>query len=474
MNSGHFTTENDGFPHEEPPPYIAAPGGKRDSFAESLPEYTTKARDAALPPIPKRPLKRYGAWICLGILVVIGAIIGGVVGGVFHRRSSNSDSYYISYNGTGYIQYNSPDFLALAAAECDQVTYVIYQKNNTGIYLRGQLKTGTYNGTSSPNIPEMQFHISQENFPATGTNITAVCQQTNSTGVNLYFYYVNSYSGLFNLVEASVSFPDPSRFFTELYPTIAQVAPYVASSTSNVPSITSVLLPPTDIRVYYVYPSSINSNSELGIWETSRTDVGAWTPPTMVPDILIFRNNAVFTATAVNVSSAPPEIHLLYIDGGDMLARKTWNESGWDSEIILPVEYSSNLTEILGMATVVEAVNPTVLRLYSVQPFHVHQGSISMESNIYTDFGVVNSPSYNAFPVITQKPPLIAATSPGLNSTDNIAQVFFVRASYSITNYGPRTAILNATIPVDGTMWSVSTLGQDPNMPPNSLMQMPS
>lgn len=86
---------------------------------------------------------------------------------------------------------------------------------------------------------------------------------------------------------------------------------------------------------------------------------------------------------------------------------------------------------------------------------------------------------------MTQSPPLIAATksgtsyletSPAVNETGEVdmAQVFFVRGKYQWTTEGPYTAILNASVAVDGNVWSVSTLGQEPDEIPNSNMQMPS
>lgn len=112
-----------------------------------------------------------------------------------------------------------------------------------------------------------------------------------------------------------------------------------------------------------------------------------------------------------------------------------------------------------------------MLRLYYIDLYHVYKVSISPDTDTYIDKGAVNSPSYNLYQSVTQTPGLIAATSS--NSTSDMAQVFFVRSKYRGSQYSWNAAILNATAPVDGDTWSISTLGQDPNAPPDSTMQMP-
>lgn len=129
------------------------------------------------------------------------------------------------------------------------------------------------------------------------------------------------------------------------------------------------------------------------------------------------------------------------------------------------------------MTSIVQSVNPTMLRLYFIQLYHVYQVSISPDTNTYVDKGVVNSPSYNSSQSVTQNPGLITATSSSLslNSTSDMAQVFFVRAKYQGGRFGSwNAAILNASVPVDGDTWSISTLGQFPKSSPDPTMQMPS
>lgn len=80
----------------------------------------------------------------------------------------------------GGYAYDHPDFLALAAAECEQVTFVVYQKYDNYLYLRGELKSGFFNGSSSPVVPEQRISMGA---PAQNTSLSAVCQSTSGNGV---------------------------------------------------------------------------------------------------------------------------------------------------------------------------------------------------------------------------------------------------------------------------------------------------
>ncbi|CZR54678.1 uncharacterized protein PAC_04562 [Phialocephala subalpina] len=469
--------------HDEPPPYLEAPGRahptKRFSFAESLPEYTAKPKVAIVAPPKQSFFKRTPVWICGGILIVV-AVLAGTLGGLFgHKHSKSSPT--ISYgNGTNFGP--RPDFLALAAAECDPITFVIYQKNdmeNTTLYLRAETKSGTWNGTSSSVLNETVLHLNPPNSPAVNTNITAVCWRDTDNTVDLRIYYISAaLSGSLNrIMEAYVSLEYPSQTLSPIQavsnPEVTRVR-YV----TGVPSIAAVLLAPYAIRLYYLDTFEVGEDMAM-VFEVNRTETTGWSDPLHIIPAYTYSSHAPLTASAVNGTSGSSEIHLLYMNPDHTLEWAKWNETGWNAR---PVLSSNNraVSIILGMSSIIESTNPTVLRLFYLQRVpHVYDMSISpvwngtSENGVYTDNGVINAPSYNAFPIVTTNPALIAAISSGSNSTSDMAQVFFVRGSYRWMQSGPNTAILNATVPVNGTRWSVSTLGQDPNSPPDSTMQMP-
>lgn len=104
-----------------------------------------------------------------------------MLGGLLGHKHSNS-GHANNDNGTYFI--DGPDFLALASAECDPITFVVYQKNdmnNTTIYLRGDKKSGTWNGSSSPVLNETILNLSPPDLPAVNTNTTAVCWRDNNS-----------------------------------------------------------------------------------------------------------------------------------------------------------------------------------------------------------------------------------------------------------------------------------------------------
>jgi hypothetical protein len=173
---------------EEPPPYN--PNDRRHSNVESLPEYPDDQKAVVLPQKPFH--KRKGIWICFGSFIILAAVVGGILGGLLHRKSSPSRYTSSTPTGTGTF-YTTPDFIALAAVECDQVTFVIYEKYDNSLYLRGELKSGTFNGTSSSVIPEQRLFMLQSNSLATGTNITAICEQTSNTGVVSFHNYPSNF-----------------------------------------------------------------------------------------------------------------------------------------------------------------------------------------------------------------------------------------------------------------------------------------
>lgn len=219
------------------------------------------------------------------------------------------------------------------------------------------MKTGNYNRTSSPVIPEQQLHVAELSFPATGTDITAICQQGNSTSVvsiskfcvsmesltyhkSLYLYYVSgtAKTGKYNILEAAINFPDPSMATQYLIPDITSVV----TNITEVPSITSVLLPPDGIHLYYLKPLSQTYSSQRGIYETFRKNSTGWSPPTYLSNAIASTRSASITACSVNISSAPAEIHLLFLNTENKLARRKWNENGWDTGSLILTELILN------------------------------------------------------------------------------------------------------------------------------------
>ncbi|KAF8861938.1 hypothetical protein BDZ45DRAFT_739814 [Acephala macrosclerotiorum] len=480
-----MAANNRAVPYEEPPPYLEAPDfvhqNKRSSFAESLPEYTAKSEIATKLP-PKQPfLRRKRVWICGGILVLI-AVLAGTLGGLLGHKHSNSSHFY---NGNGTFFIDKSEFVALAAAECDPITFVIYQKNeteNTTIYLRGEKKRGTWDGSSSPVLNETALNLSPANSPTVNTNITAVCWWgTNSDSVNLQIYYISPAlpgSTQNRVMEALVSFGDPTN---ALYPQVmSDIVTTQVATVSDVPSIAAVLLPPNNIRLYYLDTVEVGKDLAI-IYEVNRKAAATgWSNPIPIWYDYAYSSHSPLTVSAVNATSAAAEIHLLYMNANNTLDRAIWTETGWNAQPILGSSNQS-VSNILGMSSIIESTNPTILRLFYLQQRgpHVYDMSISpvynstSQNGLYTDNGVINAPSYNAFPIVTINPALISATSSGSGSASDMAQVFFVRGTYRWTQSGVDTAILNATVPVNGTGWSVSTLGQDPNSPPDSTMEMP-
>jgi hypothetical protein len=126
-------------------------------------------------------------------------------------------------------------------------------------------------------------------------------------------------------LEASLDFPDVTQTFEYLVPNISTVV----TNVTDVSSIASVLLPPSNIRVYHLEPLYGNHSSIMGVIETTRLNDSVWSPPTLLPNTMLHDGNSPITASAVNVSSAPAEIHLLFMNGQNQLAKKTWDENGW-------------------------------------------------------------------------------------------------------------------------------------------------
>jgi len=149
------------------PPDVPAeyqPRLRPSSVAESLPGYSRS--DIPLttlpPPGPFREVdehvpffNNYARVILIAAILLVVALIAGVIGGIVacNTRSAASDR-----------DPSTPNFLALAAAQCEEGMFVFWQtRNSSDIWMMGTLMNATWNNTSYGHIPPIRLDLNSGN-----------------------------------------------------------------------------------------------------------------------------------------------------------------------------------------------------------------------------------------------------------------------------------------------------------------------
>jgi hypothetical protein len=95
-------------------------------------------------------------------------ILVGASGGVYGRRAVERNKRIIH-------DPENPLVVALAAAECDSGTFVLYQTNTSDIYLQGSLRNSYWDYSSEAFFRPMKLDLTGDAAPLYGTSLTAVC-----------------------------------------------------------------------------------------------------------------------------------------------------------------------------------------------------------------------------------------------------------------------------------------------------------
>jgi hypothetical protein len=151
---------------------------------EELPGYSPPAWLVRAQKPPFKRLQRRIFCFALGLIVL--AIVLGVTVGWKLRASKASPPL-----GGADAE---PVVFALAAAECESVSLVLYKDYQNWIYVRGFLNNGSiWPNTNSSQIPAMKIPVPMETTlsPMPWSNLTAVCLSSkNGTNEVVYFPFL--------------------------------------------------------------------------------------------------------------------------------------------------------------------------------------------------------------------------------------------------------------------------------------------
>ncbi|PVH89427.1 hypothetical protein DL98DRAFT_647939 [Cadophora sp. DSE1049] len=412
--------------HRQPPevspehqPFARAP-----SIAESLPGYSRS--DIPLttlpPPDPFREVdqhipffKNYGRGILIAAILLVVALIAGVIGGIVARntRSAASDR-----------DPSSPNFLALAAAQCEEGTFVFWQTSSSNdIWMTGTLMNATWNRTSYGYIPPTRLDLDLRNQSVLGkSNLTAVCGRESSPALHVRFYYYlvpalppRNGSSEVQLTEGHIiSLPAPFSQEVETY----VPGEVLQSSLAMVPaqgSLAATYLPSQGVKLYYLYIPGDLLTAFAEIKELSySTSDGNWTESTTKTWA---HDRGAGLAVASVDTPAKTEVYIFFVNTDIQLSTVRWtNASGWE-QAKLPLIFNdkASTTDPVGK----RAVNLTAAcqgsssttQLYFIQNHHIRGPSyvaLSADSKIdrqHSDMDIL--------PDAIEHPGLIAATSDG-------------------------------------------------------------
>ncbi|KAG4430616.1 hypothetical protein IFR05_013911, partial [Cadophora sp. M221] len=149
----------------------------------------------------------------------------------------------------------SPNFLALAAAQCEDARFLFWQTNvSTDILIAGSLKTGTWNGASSGQIPptKMELNLKNQSILA-NTNLTAVCwREEFATFINVHFFFYLAPFPL-QLTEGRVQISIYRGNGVNYSPIVIVHTPLATLASQG--SLAATYLPSHGIKLYYLYIS---------------------------------------------------------------------------------------------------------------------------------------------------------------------------------------------------------------------------
>ncbi|KAH7407303.1 hypothetical protein BKA64DRAFT_775103 [Cadophora sp. MPI-SDFR-AT-0126] len=422
------------------------------SIAESLPGYsqcdiplTTLSRPAPSREVHQRvtSLKKYRRVILIAAILLVVALLAGVIGGIITRNTRRAAAKFAELDPT------SPNFLALAAAQCEDATFVFWQSNvSTDIWIAGSLKTGTWNGTSSGEIPptRMELNLKNQSILA-NTNLTAVCwREEFATFINVHFFF---YLAPFPLqltegrIQVSIYRGNPIDYS----PITIVHTPLVTLASQG--SLAATYLPSLGIKLYYLYVSSEVSTAIAEIKELSYfSPADAWIE-------LSTGTYAHDKGAGLAVASLydPAEVYVFFVNDDIVLSTLRWtNVSGWDKPEISQFFNNQAVKDddigIVNSAISLIAVcqSSSATQLYFIQNHHPRGPSFVTLSEIdygfdYQRFGMRDLPD------AIQHPGLVAATSDGRTG---LVQLFYVARDLDagevngISQRGMR--IVNATV----------------------------
>ncbi|PVH69864.1 hypothetical protein DL98DRAFT_621923 [Cadophora sp. DSE1049] len=420
---------------------------RESSIAESLPGYsqcdiplTTLSPPGSFREVHQRVsfLKKYRRGILIAASLLVVALLAGVIGGIIARNTRRAAAKLAELDPT------SPNFLALAAAQCEDATFVFWQTNvSTDIWIAGSLKTGTWNGTSSGEIPPTRLELNLKNQSIlANTNLTAICwREEFATFINVHFFFYLAPFPL-QLTEGRIHIPI-SRGNPVNYSPIAIVHTPLATLASQ-GSLAATYLPSHGIKLYYLYISGEVSTAIAEIKELSYfSPADVWNESTTGT----YAHDKGAGLAVVSVYSPPKtEVYVFFVNEDIVLSTLRWtNVSGWDKRLffadrrhscanIIPAEISqffnnqgvkdddiSIIHSAISLIAVCQS-SPSATQLYFIQNHHPRGPSFVTVSAPDYDF---NYQKYDMrdLPDAIQHPGLVAATSDGRTG---LVQLFYV------------------------------------------------
>ncbi|PVH78068.1 hypothetical protein DL98DRAFT_517032 [Cadophora sp. DSE1049] len=295
------------------------------SQAEPPPPYSIRPD-----PLERSTKRRWWSWrkrLCLGALIV-GLALAGSLAGVFGKKEAEMRKNMIH-------DPKNPSIIALAAAECDAGTFVLYQLNTSEIYLQGSLSNRNWNNTSVPYFPPMKLGLAANMEPLSGTSLTAVCMSDlNGAIIRIYFYYVSVQKPYDALIEAAITIP--TNFTTPLSVTQSPVQQLVSGTSS----LAAVYLPSLGIKVYFLTESLYLLNYTMAEltrgwpWRSngeSLPQLGL--NETVLPNIAFRNTRVALTAAAVEWTISATlyaEIRISFVDKSSGISTIMWDlYDGW-------------------------------------------------------------------------------------------------------------------------------------------------
>ncbi|KAK0102525.1 hypothetical protein ONS95_006138 [Cadophora gregata] len=442
-----------GFPEDDALP-------REPSIAESLPGYSRS--DIPLttlpPPNPFREVdqhvpffKNYGRGILIAAVLLVVAPVAGVIGGIVARNARRDASDQ---------DIPSPKFLALAAAECQEGTFVFWQTSSSDdIWMIGTLTSATWNRTSYAYIPATRLDLGLRNQSVLAkTNLTAVCwrEASSTLHVRFYFYLVPALSPGNGSSEAQLT---EGHIRMVPAPWSEEVDTYVPgqilkSSLAMVPaqgSLAATYLPSQGVKLYYSYIPGDSLAAHAEIKELSYSPAtDSWSESTTQA---LAHDRGTGLAVASVDDPAKTEVYIFFVNTDIQLSTVRWtNATGWDKEK-LPLIFNdkASITDPVGKRAVniiaVAQGSSSTTQLYFIQDHHIRGPSYVALSA----YSTIDKQDYDMdiLPDAIEHPGLIASTSYGETVRVQLFYVTRVEDAAKVNGVSQAgTKIVNATLGV--------------------------